>query len=151
MYIERKTFKMEEDKWLLKFWGKLNFLIPSSLPLFPLTLLFGLKFLPKGLLYFLGTLKSLSKNGNTSRDNQGQQGCSPSTGSWMHTCTNAIEKASSQDHLKGLGCFTEGHEKCSYQHDQVGEHLALFSETNKQTNPKHENLGWNENLLYSLD
>lgn len=43
-----------------------------------------------------------------------------------HTWTNAIEKAPNQNHLEGFGCFTEGHEKCSYQHDQVGEHLALF-------------------------
>lgn len=76
----------------------------------------------------------------------GQQGCLLSAVAWAHTCTNAIEKASNQNHLEGFGCFTEGHEKCSYQHDQVGAHLALFSEKKA-----HENLVWNENVLYSFD
>lgn len=69
-------------------------------------------------------------------------------GAWGHTWTNAVEKAPNQNHLKGFGCFTEGHEKCSYQHDQVGEHLALFPEKKKKD---LENLVWNEKLLYSFD
>lgn len=61
-----------------------------------------------------------------------QLGCLDSAVAWTHTCTNAIEKAADQNHLKGFGCFTEGHDKCSYQNDQVGAHLALFSEKEKK-------------------
>lgn len=128
VYVERKTLNTGEGKWLLKYWEKLHFL--------PQPLKRDVEMLERVQMFLCLSLKSAEMATAILQGWQcpWRQPWHSKDVTWAPTCSNAIQEASHQNHLEGFGCLAEGHEQCSYQHDQVGAHLALFSETSKHTN-----------------